>query len=111
MPVAVITGASRGLGAGIAKTFAAQGLQLGLCARRQPEVPGGSAGADAVTAAVDVTDAAAVEKFAAMVTERFGAIDLWINNAGAVSPIAPLADLDPADVSNILTVNIMGTVH
>src|SRR3954469_13865924 len=107
MPVAVITGASRGLGAGLAEAFASEGMQLGLCARRRPSLDG----ADVVADAVDVTDAGAVDKFAAMVIERFGAIDLWVNNAGAVSPVGPVADLDPSDMANILTVNIMGTVH
>ena len=47
---------------------------------------------------MDVTDAAAVDRFAAAVVERFGRIDLWINNAGLLDPIGPLRDADPVEV-------------
>jgi NAD(P)-dependent dehydrogenase (short-subunit alcohol dehydrogenase family) len=105
---AVITGASRGIGAGIARVFAGQGLRLGLCARRQPDAPVGAA---AVTAAVDVTDAAAVVAFAGEVEQQFGAIDLWINNAGVLDPIGPLRDLDLAAFRQLIDINVLGVVH
>ncbi|MCB1808027.1 MAG: SDR family NAD(P)-dependent oxidoreductase, partial [Candidatus Competibacteraceae bacterium] len=85
--VVVITGASRGLGAGMAQYFATRGLRLGLCARTQPTAP---AGAQAVTAAVDVTAPQALQAFAEEVENTFGSIDLWINNAGVLDPVAPL---------------------
>ena len=119
-PVAVITGASRGLGQGLAAHFAAQGVHLGLCARHQPaavrttrtahDSPRGVS-SDAVRAAVDVTDRAALDRFAADVVERFGRIDLWVNNAGLLGPIGPLADLDPAAVARIIDVNVTGVLH
>jgi NAD(P)-dependent dehydrogenase (short-subunit alcohol dehydrogenase family) len=46
---------------------------------------------------LDVRDAAAVDRFAAAVAERFGSIDLWINNAGVLDPIGPLVEVSPAD--------------
>src|SRR5690606_28625940 len=74
--VAVVTGASRGLGAGLAARFAEVGLGLGLCARREPEVPPTAGdGARVVTGAVDVTDPVAVDRFADAVVERLGRID------------------------------------
>jgi benzil reductase ((S)-benzoin forming) len=104
--VAVITGASRGLGAGLAARFAEVGLRLGLCARHNPAGPDG-----AVTASVDVTDAEAVERFADEVAERLGPIDLWINNAGLLEPIAPLRDADPAQLEAHVRTNVLGVLY
>ncbi len=104
----VITGASRGLGAGLAREFVLRGFKLGLCAREQPpHVPGGPV----LCAAVDVTEQAAVQHFADNVAERFGKIDVWINNAGVLDPIGPVRDLDAAAVRQHMEVNFMGVFH
>jgi NAD(P)-dependent dehydrogenase (short-subunit alcohol dehydrogenase family) len=118
--VAVITGASRGLGAGLAAHFAAQGVQLGLCARHEPapvrtrltapDAPGGVS-TDALRASLDVTDRAALDDFVAEVVDRFGRIDLWVNNAALLGPIGPLVGLDPADVARTIEVNVVGVLH
>jgi NAD(P)-dependent dehydrogenase (short-subunit alcohol dehydrogenase family) len=109
--VAVITGASRGLGAGLAARFAAAGLRLGLAARGEPPLPPG-AGRDAVlTAVLDVTDAVAVDRFCDQAAARFGAIDLWVNNAGVLEPIAPLREADPAAVRHNVEVNVLGVAY
>ena len=107
-PVAVVTGASRGIGAGLAADFGARGMRLGLCARTRPAVP---EGAEAVTAALDVGDAGAVDAFALEVVARFGRIDLWVNNAGVLAPIGPLADADPGAVERHVRTNILGVAH
>ena len=106
--VAVVTGASRGLGAGMAGAFAAEGMRLGLCARTRPAVPDG---AEAVSRSVDVTDASAVDRFGVEVIDQFGRIDLWINNAGVLAPIGRLADADPSAVREHVDTNVMGVVH
>ena len=106
--VAVITGASRGLGAGMAVALAAEGVRLGLCARTCPEAPDGT---ESVTGSVDVADADAVERFGSQVVTAFGRIDLWVNNAGLLDPIGPLADADPAAVRASIEVNVLGVVH
>jgi NAD(P)-dependent dehydrogenase (short-subunit alcohol dehydrogenase family) len=106
--VAVVTGAGRGLGAGLAEGFAAEGMILGLCSRTRPEVPAGAVG---LARSVEVTDAAAVERFAAEVVEAFGRIDLWINNAGVLIPIGPLADADPSAVRANVEVNVLGVAY
>jgi len=89
--VAVITGASRGLGAGLADHFASQGVLLGLCARTRPAERAGC-----VVAAVDMTDDDAVDAFVTEVCSTLGPIDLWVNNAGVLDPIGPVRDVDPA---------------
>ncbi|MGA8372245.1 MAG: SDR family NAD(P)-dependent oxidoreductase [Acidimicrobiales bacterium] len=103
--VAVVTGASRGLGAGVAATFAEHGLRLGLCARTEPTAPPGN---EAVTGRVDVTDAADLDRFASSVVDRFGRIDLWVNNAGVLEPIDFLADAEAGALAHHVDVNVTG---
>jgi NAD(P)-dependent dehydrogenase (short-subunit alcohol dehydrogenase family) len=119
--VAVVTGASRGLGAGLAVHFAASGMHLGLCARHRPRLvartrPTAQGGhivsSEApLLSAVDVTDRAALADFADAVVERFGRIDLWVNNAGLLGPIAPLALADGAEVAQAIEVNVVGVAN
>ena len=106
--MAVITGASRGIGAGVAAHFATRGIRLGLCSRRLPAAP---ERAVAVVGAVDVVDATAVDRFATTVIARFGRIDLWVNNAGILDPIGPLADADPAALERHVATNVLGVAH
>jgi NAD(P)-dependent dehydrogenase (short-subunit alcohol dehydrogenase family) len=123
--VAVVTGASRGLDAGLAVHFAASGMQLGLCARHKPQlvVRTRPTAQDAqvvsselpVLSAVDVTDRDALARFADAVVARFGRIDLWVNNAGLLGPIGPLADVDvdvgAEAVPRTVDVNVTGVLH
>ena len=107
----MITGASRGLGAGLAARFAERGVRLALCARHEPPAPDGADGGDVVTASVDVTDAEAVDRFAAKVGGELGPIDLWINNAGLLEPIAPLRDADPTQLEAHVRTNVLGVLY
>lgn len=119
--VAVITGASRGLGAGMAAHFAQAGLHLGLCARHRPDLvaktrpraQGGriEAAEPPLVAQVDVVDFDAVARFADAVVGRFGRIDLWVNNAGLLEPIGPVAEADPDQVARNVTVNVTGVLY
>ena len=106
--VAVVTGAARGLGAGLAAHFADLGYRLGLCAREVPTAPPGS---DPVVVAADVADAEAVDALAEAVVARFGRIDLWVNNAGVLGPVGALADVAPGDLSRHLATNVLGMMH
>lgn len=106
--VVVVTGASDGIGAGVARFFAAQGMRLGLCSRRPPVLPDGPA---VLARSVDVSDEAAVNRFADEVAARFGAIDLWINNAGILQPVGPLRTLDMTAFKRTHEVNFMGLVY
>ncbi|NEX15319.1 MAG: short-chain dehydrogenase [Halochromatium sp.] len=107
--VALITGASRGLGAGLAKRFLEQGLRVAVCARTQPKLEGDTAKLFSVAA--DVTDAEAMQQLSDAVVERFGRIDLWINNAGLLAPIGPLRDNDPAEFARHIQVNVVGVFN
>jgi benzil reductase ((S)-benzoin forming) len=102
---AVVTGASRGLGAALARDFAARGLRLCLYSRGAPAL---AEGEGVAAERLDVTDEAALEAFAARVEERFGTIDLWINNAGVLEPIAPLRDVALNAFRRHIDVNLTG---
>ena len=104
---AVITGASRGLGAGLAHAFRERGLRLGLCARSEPVLAGAP---DVVAERLDVRDPATLAAFGAAVEARFGAIDLWVNNAGLLEPIEPLRDVAPDAARTHLEVNVLGVL-
>ncbi|MBW2245498.1 MAG: SDR family NAD(P)-dependent oxidoreductase [Deltaproteobacteria bacterium] len=101
----VITGASRGLGAGLAETLHAQGARLALCSRSAPVLEDGER---VLAAEFDVRDASAVARFAKDAVSRFGRIDLWINNAGVLAPIAPLRDLDLEEARTHVEINLLG---
>jgi NAD(P)-dependent dehydrogenase (short-subunit alcohol dehydrogenase family) len=107
--VAVITGASRGLGAGLAERFLERGLKVAACARHRPELAGDAG--RVLTQAADVTDADAMEQLCAAAAERFGQVDLWINNAGLLAPIGPLRDNDPAELALNIQVNVVGVFN
>ncbi|MDJ0786267.1 MAG: SDR family NAD(P)-dependent oxidoreductase [Myxococcota bacterium] len=103
--VAVITGASRGIGAGMALEMARHDVRLALCARSQPALPDSEG---VLSERLDVADEAALEAFACRSIERFGRIDLWINNAGVLDPIQPLRDVALDDFREHLRVNLEG---
>lgn len=105
--VIVITGASAGLGAGMARWFGEQGASLGLCARRVPV----ASHQKTVARSADVTDLESLLGFAEAVGEVLGPIDLWINNAAVVGPIVPQRDLDVSVLQEHLFVNLGGVLN
>ena len=119
--VAVVTGASRGLGAGLALHFASAGLHLALCARHKPTLAartrptahdGHVVSAETpILAAVDVTDRDALERFADGVVAHYGRIDLWVNNAGLLGDVRSVAEADPVASARTIEVNVTGTLH
>ena len=102
---AVITGASRGIGAGLAENFSRHGMRLGLCSRSAPRL---SDGIDVVSHELDVRDDVELQRFTDEVVERFGKIDLWINNAGVLAPIAPLREIAPEAFREHIDINLTG---
>lgn len=104
---AVITGTSRGLGAGLAREFAARGMRLGLCSRSDPAM----ASSDTVIARrIDVRDEKSMDGFAREVWERFDGIDLWINNAGVLAPLAPVRNIAVEEFREHVDINLMGVL-
>ena len=111
--VAVVTGASRGIGAAIARALAADGYAVCLLAR-DGEAAGGVAreilaiGGQAMSRAVDVTDDVAVGEGVEAVLSSWGRIDLLVNNAGAIEPEVPLWDADVETWWSVITTNVRG---
>jgi len=113
--VAVITGASSGVGRAIARAFAKEGAKVGLLARNVDGLEAAAReirelGSEALVLPLDVADAKAVEDAADQVVARWGQFDIWVNDA-MVSVFAPVADVTPAEYRRVMEVNYLGYVH
>ena len=115
--VALITGGGRGIGQAIARAYAAEGAKLTLAARTDAELQETAGaireqyGADVITVLTDVTDRAQVENAVAQTLQRYGVIDVMVNNAGNTGQIGPLWTLDPDRWANTISVHILGTYY
>ena len=111
--VVVITGASRGIGAAAAREFARVGASVVVLARSEAEITALAAeiGPQAMARRCDVADAADVEAALAAVVARFGRLDVMINNAGVIEPIARLADAGVEAFSAAIDINLKGVFH
>jgi len=111
--VVVITGASRGIGAEAARVFAAKGARVALLARSGDAVAAlaRDIGPQAMALAVDVADWGQMQGAIAQVTAQIGPVDVMINNAGVIDPIAILADSDPAAWAQAIAINLNGVYH
>ena len=107
--VALVTGASSGLGRAFAAMLADAGASVVLAARRREKCAEAAAeiGARAVGVALDVTDPASIEAALDAAEAAFGPVDILVNNAGAVVD-APLVDTAPEDWSRIVETNLTG---
>jgi 3-oxoacyl-[acyl-carrier protein] reductase len=104
--VALITGASRGIGASTAKLLAGEGMKLGLASRS-----GDDLGLDgALGIECDVTDAAQVDAAVARTVEEHGRLDVLVNNAG-VGAYGSYLDLPPEQLDEMVDVNLKGTLY
>jgi len=109
--VVVVTGASSGIGRATALAFASAGAHVALVARRRPELEVVAAQAgEALVVPCDVTDRAAVRACFDRVVERFGRVDIVVNNAGVLKP-ALVLDLDGRDLEAMLRVNLFGALY
>jgi 3-oxoacyl-[acyl-carrier protein] reductase len=104
--VAFITGASRGIGAAVARALADQGVKVGLASRSGDDL----GIADALGVRCDVRDAASVREAAAAVAERFGGIDIAVVNAG-VGAYGPFLELPDEHLDEMIEVNVRGAIN
>jgi 3-oxoacyl-[acyl-carrier protein] reductase len=104
--VALITGASRGIGAAVARRLAAEKVKLGLASRS-----GDNLGiADAVAQRCDVRDPAQVDDVVRAVVERHGRLDILVGNAG-VGAYGPFLELSSEYLEEMIDVNVKGTLY
>ena len=118
--VVVMSGGSRGIGLAIAVALSAAGARIALMAKTDqphPKLPGtihtaaeeiDAAGGEALAMVGDVRDDAQVEALVAAAAERWGGVDVVVNNASAIN-LAPLADLPPKRYNLMLDINTRGT--
>ncbi len=114
-PVAIITGATSGVGRAVVRQLAREGWRLGLIARGEDGLSGASrevadAGSKAMVFPLDVSDPDEVRKAADTIVARWGRLDAWINNA-MVSVFAPTDQITPAEFRRVTEVNYLGYVH
>ncbi len=110
--IALITGASRGIGAAVARRFAAEGAKLVLTART---VGGLEEVDDAIRAAggqasllvpLDIRQYDAIDQLGAALFERFGKLDILVGNAGILGPLTPVGHIEPQQWQDALDINL-----
>jgi 3-oxoacyl-[acyl-carrier protein] reductase len=116
-PVALVTGASRGIGLEIAQCLAEAGFDIAATAigwetdKADIETRLRDCGADVLFHEGDISDLAGHRPLVGTVIERFGQLDCLVNNAGIASPVrGDLLDLQPANFDRVMSVNLRGTV-
>jgi 3-oxoacyl-[acyl-carrier protein] reductase len=110
--VALVTGASRGIGRATARALHQRGAAVGLLARSEAELTALAAelGGRTAVAVADVADAAAVDAAVASLVGALGPVDVLVNNAG-VGAYASVLEEDPTTHERLMRVNYLGTVH
>lgn len=109
--VAVITGASRGIGAAVARRFAAEGAHLVLVARTQGALEEiddeiRQVGGTATLCPFDLTDYPAIDRLGAAIFERWKRLDVLVANAALLGTLTPLAHINPKEWDQVLAVNL-----
>jgi 3-oxoacyl-[acyl-carrier protein] reductase len=105
--VAIVTGASRGVGAAVGRRFADAGAKVGLLSRSGEDL---GLGDSALGVVCDVADRGQVFSAVEEVVSKFGSLDCVIANAG-VGMYGNFLDLDPADVEAMIDINLKGTIY
>ena len=112
--VAIITGASRGLGKAVARRFAQEGARLGICGRNAAAVEEVAreirhAGGTVLALKADVAVDRDVDRLVASVLKSFGRIDVLVNNASLLSPKTPVHQVRIVDWDAVIAVNLRGS--
>lgn len=111
--VAIITGASKGIGAATARRMGKLGARVVLAARSQEAISHiakelNESGGTSIAIACDVADYNQVNSLVAQTIMKFGKIDIIVNNAGLIDPIGHITDVSPQDWGKVIDVNVKG---
>lgn len=106
--VAVVTGAASGIGFGIAQRLQSEGAQVVIFDIKGATAAAEQIGGKVTAYDVDITDAEAVESSLRAVVERFGALNVMVNNAGVDGPLVPLAECPVDSFDQVVAVNVRG---
>lgn len=109
--IALVTGASRGIGAATAQALAAQGAHVIITARTAKDLEAVedaifASGGSATIAPLDLTDGDSIARLAAAVTERWGKLDILVLNAAMLGTLAPVSAIDGAEFARLFTLNV-----
>lgn len=110
--IALVTGASRGIGAAVAKHFAAEGAHVILAARTVgalEEVDDAirAMGSEATIVPLDLRQMDMIDALGARIYERFGKLDCLVGNAAILGSLSPVAHASPAEVEDVFTINVL----
>ena len=110
--LALVTGASRGIGAAIAESLAANGAHVLLVARGAPALEAveeriHDAGGNATIAPMDLNDSDAIARLAEAVGERWGALDILVLNAAMLGSLTPVEHIDPKEYGRVIALNLI----
>jgi NAD(P)-dependent dehydrogenase (short-subunit alcohol dehydrogenase family) len=108
--VAIVTGGGRGVGRGISESLLDAGADVVICGRKEPESLPESGGRRALFTPADVRELEQIEAVAGFAEERFGRIDVLVNNAGGAPP-ADAATASPRFHEQILRLNLIAPLH
>ncbi|VBB69137.1 Oxidoreductase, short-chain dehydrogenase/reductase family [invertebrate metagenome] len=116
--VALVTGASRGIGRAVARRFAAEGATVVAVARTKSaleelddEIRVTSSHNQAVLVPQDLADHARIDQMALAVYQRFGRLDVLVGNAAMLGPLGPMQHITPQDWAHIIGVNVTANFH
>ena len=109
--MALVTGASRGIGAAVARRYAAEGAHVILAARtvgglEETDDAIRAAGGAATLVPLDLAEGAKIDELGARLYERFGKLDVLVGNAGTIGVLTPLTHMDPPVWDKVMAVNL-----
>jgi NAD(P)-dependent dehydrogenase (short-subunit alcohol dehydrogenase family) len=109
--IALVTGASRGIGAAVAKRYAAEGAHVVLAARtvgglEETDDAIRAAGGTATLVPLDLAEGVKIDELGARLYERFGKLDVLVGNAGTIGVLTPLTHMDPPVWQSVIDVNL-----
>lgn len=109
--IALITGASRGIGRALALALARQGVHVVALARTQGALEElddeiGAFGGQTTLVPCDLADHDALDRLGAVLFERYGQIDIFVGNGGILGPLSPLAHVSPKDWGKVFSINV-----
>jgi len=109
--IALITGASRGIGAAVARRYAAEGAHVILIARtvgglEEVDDAVKAMGGSATLLPLDLADGARIDQIGPSILQRFGRLDIFVGNAASLGPLSPMGHIDAKDWDRMIAVNL-----
>ena len=112
--ICVVTGSTKGIGKGIAEALAENGGTVVICSRKQNECDAVAAeirekyGVDAIGVSADITKTEAIENLFNTVMEKYGRVDVLVNNAGIMDDMSPIGDVEDERYERVMKTNVYG---